>query len=263
MHMSIATERLETQRDPVISAVGLKKYFGSTKAIDGVSCTLHAGESLCIVGPNGAGKSTLLYLLGGIAYPTQGHVTVFGLNRWKNNFEIRQNSTFLTADPIFGASQTPYGFLRFYAQIYGIDQKIFTERTKILATQMQLIPHLNKPWGMLSFGMIKKVGLVAAFLPTAQVRILDEPFAGGIDPHAMEQLYQWIIAGKEGGETILFSTQVLEQAETASDRLLLLEKGAIIAFDTPQEIIRQAKIDPASPRALYQAFIKLTEQVPS
>ncbi len=127
---------------------------------------------------------------------------------------------------------------------------------------MNMTDHWDKPWERLSLGMMKKTGLIAAFLPKVPLRMFDEPFAGGIDPMAMEQLYTWMAEAKAHGETILFSTQVLEQAENAADRLLLLEDGAIRALATPAALIVQAGIDPNEPRALYKAFLAMARHVP-
>ncbi len=241
-----------------IEAVGLRFRYGREWAVDGVSLEIPRGEVLCVIGANGAGKTTLLSLLGGMVLPQQGHVRVFGLDRWRDNFEIRKRSTFLLAEPAFGESLTPYEFLRFFAQIYGVPKVDFLERVKRLAAGMNMTGHWNKPWQKLSLGMLKKTGLIAAFLPDAELRILDEPFAGGIDPMAMETLYSWIAAAKARGETVLFSTQVLEQAESAANRILLLEGGHIRALGTPTGIIAMAGVSPGEPRALYKAFLDLT-----
>ena len=242
----------------MLTAVGLRKKFGFTRAVDGISLEIPRGEVLCIIGPNGAGKTTLLLLLGGVILPSAGHVTVFGLHRRKQNFEIRKRSTFLTAEPIFGMSPTPYEFLRYYAQIYELPKATFLERVKRLAEEMDMIPHLKKPWTKLSLGMKKKTGLIATFLPDAELRFLDEPFAGGIDPKGMDGLYAWMQNAKARGETVVFSTQVLEQAENGADRILLLENGVVTAMGTPTDLIERAGIDHTATRPLYKAFLALT-----
>lgn len=231
--------------------------FGRTVAVDQVSLQVFKGESLCVIGANGAGKTTLLYLLGGVAYPTRGHATVFGLDRWRDNFAIRKRSTFLTAESFFGESLTPYEYIRLIGQIYKVPKDEFVERIRRLADEMHMREHLNKPWEKLSLGMKKKTGLIAAFLPDAELRILDEPFAGGIDPLAMETLYRWMTAHKYKGETFVFSTQALEHAELGADRILLLKDGAVSAVGTPADLIQSAGVDPATPRALSRAFVAL------
>jgi ABC-2 type transport system ATP-binding protein len=246
--------------ETAIEAADLRFRYGRAYAVDGVSLEVERGEVLCVIGANGAGKTTLLSLLGGMVLPQQGHVRVFGLDRWRDNFAIRKRSTFLLAEPAFGESLTPYEFLRFFAQIYGVPKQTLLDRVKRLAVDMDMIEHWNKPWTKLSLGMLKKTGLIAAFLPDAELRILDEPFAGGIDPMAMETLYAWIAAAKSRNETIIFSTQVLEQAESAADRILMLEDGHIRALGSPDEVIALADVDANEPRALYKAFLELTSK---
>lgn len=251
---------MSDRRGPILTATNLSKKFGREQAVDGVSIEVAARESLCIVGPNGAGKTTFLLLLGGVLLPSNGHVTVFGLDRWRSSFDIRRRSTFLTATPIFGASDTPLQFLRFFAQIYGMEKGMFRVRLEELAAGLEMLAHLGKPWRSLSLGMIKKAGLIAALLPDAELRIFDEPFAGGIDPFAMDFLFQRFNACCTGGETIIFSTQVLEQAQTAAHRIMLMEAGRMSAIGTPDELFERAGVAPGSPRALYETFHRLVKR---
>ncbi|MCP4640591.1 MAG: ATP-binding cassette domain-containing protein, partial [bacterium] len=108
------TEQTAVANGVVLEAEGLRKAFGRTVALDNVDVELSDGEVLCVIGPNGAGKTTMLLLLGGVLLPDAGTVNVFGMHRWKQSFEIRQRTTFLTAEPVFGASPTPSEFPRFY-----------------------------------------------------------------------------------------------------------------------------------------------------
>ena len=246
--------------EPILQVSALCKRFGSIKAVDQVSFDVPAGEVLCLIGANGAGKSTLLLLLGGVIYADSGTIRVFGRDRWAENLEIRRQTTFALAETLAGNTPTPREYLRFIGQIYGLAQERFEARLEQLAGEMEFTPHLDKAWEQLSLGMAKKAMLIGAFLPEARLRLLDEPFAGGIDPRGMEMLFTWFAAARERGETILFSTQVLDQAETISDRLMILQHGTSHYLGTPEELIRSAGLDPATPRALTRAFLKLTEQ---
>lgn len=244
--------------DIAIRAEGLSKFYDGVRAIDGVSLDVKRGEVLCVIGPNGAGKTTLLALLGGIIYPKAGTVSVFSEDRWQKNFELRKRSTYLPPQPIIGETPTPYEYHRFLAQIYGMTKPDFLDRLRALTADMKLAEHLHKSWHSLSLGLFKKAGLIGAFLPDAELRIMDEPFAGGIDPLGMEMLYTWMNRARLRGETILFSTQVLDQAEAAADRILLLDRGKIAAVGTPAELLALAKIPPTEPRGLAKAFVELT-----
>lgn len=249
-----------SNNNAILRAIALKKKFPNVIAVDEVSLNLQSGEIVCVIGPNGSGKTTLLLLLGGIILPSTGHVYVFGLDRWRNNFEIRKRTTFLPVDPVFGASPTPYEYLRFLSQIYGIPKSDFIHRLEKLTEQMNYERYLTKPWNKLSTGLIKKAGLIGSFMPDVHLRILDEPFAGGIDPLGMEVLFRWMSEARERGETILFSTQVLDQAEDVADRLLMLADGAILAQGAPRELIEQAGVNATDTRPLQSAFMILAKK---
>lgn len=245
------------ESNSVIQAVGLVKNFPGVKAVDGLSLEVERGEVLCIIGPNGAGKTTLLYLLAGLVYPSAGHARVFGLHRWKDSYAIRLRSAVLPAVPVTGASPTPYEYLRYVAQVYAMPKARFLERLERLSREMNYTPYLKVPWAQLSLGLRKKAGLISCFLPEVELRILDEPFAGGIDPLGMEVLYRWFGESRARGETVVFSTQVLDQAQEAADRIVLVRDGRVAAQGTPEEILRQAGIDPGERRALARAFMAL------
>lgn len=244
----------------VLSATELCKNYPGVKAMDGVSLELRRGEVVCLIGPNGAGKTTLLYLLAGLTYPSSGDVHVLGMHRWRDNHAIRLRSTILPATPVTGASPTPYEYLRYMAQVYGLSKDLFMLRLEELCRQMNYLPYLSWQWEALSLGLQKKAGLIGSFLPDAELRILDEPFAGGIDPMGMEVLYNWFEDSRVRGETIVFSTQVLEQAEQASDRIAVINEGRIAVEGPPEELLARAGISGSEPRALARAFVKLMDK---
>jgi ABC-type multidrug transport system ATPase subunit len=239
----------------VIRAVGLKKNFGRVRALTGVSLEVRRGEVLCIMGPNGAGKTTLLYLLAGLLFPSEGHVTVFGQHRWRENYEIRRRSTILPTLPVYGGSPTPYEYLRLLAQIYGLPKDMFVERLRQLCEEMDYLPHLTKEWPQISPGLQKKAGLIGSFLVNVELRILDQPFAGGVDPMGMEVLLRWMAQARSRGETTLFTTQVPDLAEAAADRIALLCQGHLDLLATSREIIEKAGLSPDEPRAFSRAFL--------
>lgn len=251
---------MEPNTAPVIlQATALRKSFAGTDAIDGVSVTLRAGEIVALLGANGAGKSTLLYLLAGMLMPNRGLIHVFGFDRWRFNFPIRRRTSYLAAEPWFGACPTPWDYLQFVAAAYELTRGQLAERGDRLAAQMNMLSHLTKPFDQLSLGMRKKTGLIAAFLPENDLYLLDEPLAGGIDPIAMEVLRGWIAEASQRGAGVMFSTQVLDQTEELAHRLMVLIGGRVQHDDTPEALIRRAGIDPSENRALHKAFGKLVD----
>lgn len=249
-----------TSPGSLIEIRNLSKQYGNKQALCDVSLDVPAGEILAVIGINGAGKTTLLHLVAGLLFASSGSISISGLDRWKQNFEIRNFSTFVPANALaVGETRHPLDFLKFIGEIYGVEQPTLTERIDSMAKAMNYEAELNKDWGTLSLGHGKKALLIAAFLPDAQLRIMDEPFAGGIDPLGMETLYAWMEQARSRGETIIFSTQVLDQAEDFADRLLLLDEGKIKFLGTPVELMNQANVSPEAPRALAKAFMSFAE----
>lgn len=251
---------MDTDESPIVlEAIGLRKSFEGKRAVDGISVTLRRGEIVALLGANGAGKSTLLYLLAGMLVPNKGLISVFGMDRWESNFAIRRQSSYLAAEPWFGACQTPWEYMQFVAAAYQMTRGQLVERGDRLAAQMNMLSNMTKRFDQLSLGMRKKAGLIGAFLPEAQLYLLDEPFAGGIDPMAMESLRGWIAEAGRRGATVMYSTQVLDLTEELATRLMVLIDGRTCHDGTPEALIRRAGINPSENRALHRAFGKLVE----
>src|SRR5690606_31722835 len=120
--------------------------------------------------------------------------------------------------------------------------------------------NLHKDFNALSLGMIKKAFLMAAFLPDVKIRILDEPFSGGIDPLAIEMLMAWLVQSRNAGECLMFSSQMVEHAERIADKVMIVCEGRMLFFGTKEELISRAGIAPNADRAFAQAYITLAEK---
>ncbi len=242
-----------------VQASNLVHKYGGVVAVGGVDFEVRQGQSVCIIGPNGAGKTTLLWMLGGALLPHNGVIKVLGMDRWEDNYEIRKRSSYISVTPSFGAALTPYEYLRYVAGMYGMLKADFMERVEVLAREMQMLDNLGKEWMHLSTGMYKKTALIGAFLPDAELRFMDEPFTYGIDPQAIDMLHRWLGRSKEAGESIVYSTQVLEHAKASADVIYFLHKGRVVSKGSADEIIQKSGVDKDSPRGLYEAFVKLTD----
>lgn len=248
--------------DITLRADNLVKIFGKTRALDGVALEARAAEVVCIIGHNGAGKTTLLNLLAGMTLPDSGEVEVFGMHRWKQNYEIRRQSITLSNSPVYGGADSAYEHLAVIGQLYGLPEEQLDAKVGRLAGEIDLQPHLLKKWHGMSSGMMHKVGLIGTFLPDVKLRILDEPFASGIDPSGVETLYRWFAEARARGETTIFSTQILDQAEVVADQIVLLRHGKIRARGTVEEILAVAGVGRDDPRPLAKAYTKLNRDNP-
>lgn len=246
--------------EPVIVAQNLELSFGKVDAIRGVSLDVHRGETLAIIGPNGAGKTTLLSLLAGMYFPKAGEVSVFGMDRWKENRTIRLRSAIAPVAPVWGGTSTGLDFVMLMGRIWGVPKEVFVPRLERLVAALDLEPYMRKSVHTLSTGIQKKFSLAAVFVLPVELRMLDEPFEGGIDPRGIEVLHQLIQDARSAGETTIFTTQQLEPAEALADRIAMLRDGLLDFVVTPEELIRMGGQESGSPRALSRAFMALTNR---
>lgn len=244
---------------PMLEARGVAYRHDGDFALKDITFELVPGQVMCILGANGSGKTTLYSVLTTGLAPMAGEVYLNGINA--HQFVGRSNAN-LVAMPFmmpFNSMNTPYVFWRTYGARYGMSRKYIAERLAELAPAM----HMDKPMHLnhdrLSLGMKQKAALVAAFLPEVFLRVIDEPFSGGIDPLAMECLIEWITAARARGETIVFTSQHIEHAERLADKVLILNQGRIAALGSPAEIVAQMGLSPDEPRAFAQAYIEATE----
>jgi ABC-2 type transport system ATP-binding protein len=234
--------------------------LGGARVLDKVSLEVHPGEILCILGPNGAGKTTLLQLLAGCLFKTRNRIRIFGLNRWRCNREIRTLSTFVPADFRSLAGTCPHEYLAAIATFYGLPPERYATRLAAMCYDLNYEQYLRIPWGHLSLGLRQKALLIGGFLPDTPLRILDEPMATGIDPMGLEIVGVWMREARERGETIVFSTQILDKAHLLADRIMILHKGRMVMIGPPRELIEAMGLSADDPFALNQAFFRFFQE---
>lgn len=242
---------------PLVVARNLNVRFqllSRARALRDVSFEIPPGEILCVIGPNGAGKTTLLNLLAGCLFKTRNRITIAGLDRWKNNYEVRRLSTYVPMGQYVPLGPTPLDHMTNMARLYEMPEADFARRCAALVDDMNYHKLLHKYWGQLSLGQYHKALLIGGFLPPARLRILDEPIASGIDPLGMEILGVWMKECRAAGESIVFSTQVLDRAHLLADRLLILHNGSIGFLGTPAQFIEENGLDADDDYALNRAF---------
>jgi len=231
---------METETAPIIEVVGLRKQFGSLKALDVPSLRVAAGESLGLVGNNGAGKTTWFSLLLDLIQPTEGCVlskgrSVEGSEHWKSYTGAYLDEGFLIG------FLTPEEYLEFVAGLHRIEDDVYRRallrfeeffRGEILG-QEKLIRDLSK-------GNQKKVGIAAALLTEPEVVILDEPFPN-LDPTSVNRLKELIQSTRaERGSTFLISSHNLNHVTDLCERIVVLEKGRLVGdLKTGTETLRE------------------------
>ena len=214
----------------LLEADNLSKKFGELTAVDGISLQVKKGEVLGFLGPNGAGKTTTMKMLTGFLAPTDGRATVCGLPVTTGAFEARRHIGYLPEGaPLYG-DMTPHEFLYFIADAHNIKTDMADIVTSA-ATAVNLQSVMHQRIETLSKGYKRRVGLAAAILHAPDVLILDEP-TDGLDPNQKHEVRQ-LIETMASDRAIIISTHILEEVDALCSRVVVINKGKIVADDTP------------------------------
>lgn len=221
--------------DVMIEANALTKRFGVVRALDKVSFEVRRGEVVGFLGPNGAGKSTTMRILTCFIAPTTGTAKVHGHDVFDAPLEVRKALGYLPQRAPLYTDMTVYEYLKFVAEIRGLDESKFKTRLRKVIEVCGLAQSLGKDIGTLSHGYRQRVGLGQALIHDPPILILDEP-TSDLDPNEKAEVLKYI---KEIGKdrTILLSTHNLSEVEEACARAIIVSKGRVVA-DGPLESIR-------------------------
>jgi ABC-2 type transport system ATP-binding protein len=213
--------------DVMIQASGLSKRFGAARALDKVSFEVRRGEVVGFLGPNGAGKSTTMRILTCFISPTAGLAKVNGYDVFDDPLQVRNALGYLPQRAPLYTDMTVYDYLKFVAEIRGLDESKFKARLKKVVEVCGLAQSLGKDIGTLSHGYRQRVGLGQALIHDPPILILDEP-TSDLDPNEKAELLKYI---KEIGKdrTILLSTHNLAEVEEACGRAIIVSKGRVVA----------------------------------
>lgn len=217
-----------------------KTYNNNITAIKNLSLDIPDGKIIGFIGLNGAGKTTLIKMMAGILKPDKGTITINDLDIIKDALEAKQNIGYITDNPDMFLKLTGIEFINFISDIYNVDSKKRKERIKYLVEQFELDDVLDKPMQGYSHGMRQKMMVVAALVHEPKVWILDEPMVG-LDPRSAVVLKKMMKEHAASGNTVFFSTHVLEVAEKLCDEIAIIDKGKIIYYGTLDDLIKKYK----------------------
>ena len=213
-----------------IKVKNLSKVYGTQKALTEVSFEINKGEIVGFLGPNGAGKSTLMKILSGYIPQTNGDAKICNLDINENSIETRSRIGYLPEHNPLYLDMYVKEYLEFVADIYKVNHKYIDEMIK----KTGLIKEQHKLIGSLSKGYRQRVGLAQALIHNPEVLILDEPTTG-LDPNQLIEIRSLI---KEVGreKTVLLSTHIMQEVEAICDRVIIINKGQIVANKTIVEL---------------------------
>lgn len=211
----------------MIHVENLTKYYDRFCAVDQINIEINQGEILGLLGPNGAGKTTTLKMLTGYFKPSMGTIRVNDYDIETNPLEIKQMIGYLPESSPFYKDMLVYDYLEYVSKIKGIKSSDRHPRLRYLADLCGLNHIMHKAIGELSKGLNQRVGLAHAMMNDPQILILDEP-TQGLDPNQIVEIRH--IIKKIGQEkTIIFSTHILSEAEATCDRIVIINRGKIVA----------------------------------
>ncbi|HZO85628.1 MAG TPA: ABC transporter ATP-binding protein [Verrucomicrobiae bacterium] len=220
---------------------GVLKAYGSVRALDYVSLQIEPGQIVSLLGLNGAGKTTLIRCLAGIAAPDKGGVYFDDQEYHRDRLDLRRRIHLLPDFPFHFWEQTIVRNIAIVLRLFEADGPGVEQQVLQLLREFDLLPLALKPVATLSRGQSYKAGLAALIAADREVWLLDEPFASGMDPHGIDMFKRFARAAAERGRTIIYSTQLLDIAERFSDRVCVIHKGEVRAFDTLEGLRARAE----------------------
>jgi len=223
----------------VIEVQHLTKRYGPTTAVDDISFRVEKGEILGFLGPNGAGKTTTMRVLTGYIPPTEGRAVVAGYDIFDQPIEAKRRIGYLPETPPLYPEMTVGDYLLFVSKIKGVPRAERTSRVADVMERTRLADVAARHCGKLSKGYRQRVGLAQALLHNPEVLILDEPTAG-LDPKQINETRQ-LIKQLGGDHTIILSTHILPEVSQTCGRVVIINKGRVVAVDTPENLTARVR----------------------
>lgn len=218
----------------MIKVENLTKRYGAFTAIDGISFSVERGEICGFLGPNGAGKTTTMRILTGFMPPTDGRVELGGLDIAENVIEVKRKVGYLPeSTPLYGDMRV-YEYLDFVAEIKGLKGSARKKKVDEVLEATYIADRRRSLIGSLSKGYRQRVGLAQALLNDPEVLILDEPTIG-LDPRQITEIRS-LIKDLSGKRTVILSSHILPEVQMICSRVLIINKGRVIAADTPERL---------------------------
>lgn len=225
----------EMGKSDMLEIRNLTKKYGSKKAVDQLSLTIHEGEIYGFIGHNGAGKTTTIKACCGIMDFDEGEIYINGMSVKQNPLECKKILSYIPDNPDLYEFLSGIKYLNFIADVYGVSSKERNERIKEYADMFELTKDLAQPISAYSHGMKQKLAIIAALIHKPKLLIMDEPFVG-LDPKAAHTVKQLMRQLCDEGGAIFFSTHVLEVAEKLCDKVAIIKGGQLIMEGTMEEV---------------------------
>jgi ABC-2 type transport system ATP-binding protein len=236
---------------PIITLRNLCKNYGEKTVLNNIDLDIYQGQIIGYKGPNGAGKSTTVKVLTGIIQDYTGEVTVNGMNLRDNIMQVKKMIGYVPELAELYDLLTPREYLNFTGTLYHMEPHLIEERATKMLTSFGLLENIDQRMDSFSKGMRQKVLLASGLLHNPSIVILDEPLSG-LDANAVILVKELLQLLKQEGKTIFYCSHMMDVVEKVSDRIVLIDKGKIIANGTIAELRENSN------QSLEQIFSRLT-----
>lgn len=238
----------------VIEIKDLFKKYGDLYALNGLTVSIEPGQIFGILGPNGSGKTTLLRIISSLLDLTSGFVRVKNLDPTEDKVGVKKVIGYVPETPVLYESLTPSEYFSFVGKVRKIEDNILTRRISNFVSAFGIEEHMNDFIGALSFGTKQKVAIISAILHDPEILVLDEGM-NGLDPRSARILKDLLVDFSERGKTIIFSTHIMEVAESVCHKIAILYNGKIVGIGTLKDLKESAGNTNSN---LEDIFLKLT-----
>ena len=240
----------------MIELKDITKNYADFPALRGLNLSVDTGEIFGFIGPNGAGKTTTIKIMGGVMAPTTGEVVICGFNMREEPEKAKHTIGFIPDRPYLYDKITGMEFLKFTADLYGVNSSRFAAKAEENLRIFSLLDWSDELIESYSHGMKQRLIMAAALLHDPDVIIVDEPMVG-LDPIAIMMVKKLFRRLANQGKTIFMSTHTLKVAEDICDRIGIIHKGRLVATGTTEDLQREAQVTEAD---LEKVFINLTTE---
>lgn len=248
----------------------LRKLYGATPALDGISFTVGTGELFGLLGPNGAGKTTLMSIVCGLLDPTAGQVLLAGREFHRHDRDLRRVIGIVPQDLAIYNELTARENLRFFGQLYSIGANELEPRIDRILAAMGLTDHADQRAGTFSGGMKRRLNLGASLVHEPRILLLDEPTAG-VDPQSRNHIFEEVRRLNAAGITIVYTSHYMEEVQALCPRVGIIDHGKLIACNKlttllgtlPSRLRFDAREIPAKALLRLQSLESITVTMPS
>jgi ABC-2 type transport system ATP-binding protein len=222
---------------PILEIDAVRKRYGATTALDGVSLTVNAGELFGLLGPNGAGKTTLLSIVSGLIDADAGTVTLDGHRFRRDDRDHRRVVGIGTQDLAVYPDLTARENVLFFGNLYGLDRAKLKDRTEELLTAVGLHDRADHRAGTFSGGMKRRLNLAVAVVHSPKLLLLDEPTTG-VDPQSRQLIFAIVKSLNAAGMTVVYTSHYMEEVQALCPRIAIVDGGKAIACDTMAHLLK-------------------------